>query len=104
MNSFARRILPVLGLLLLPAVRLVAQDNASVEALAPVLATEDARQWNDAVLRRGTTYADTVVRSRTALAIGRIGDPQGMPLLLTLLDDPEDQCESLRGVRARIAA
>ncbi len=68
---------------------LLAQDNASVEALAPVLATEDARQWNDAVLRRGVTFADTIVRSRTALAIGRIGDPQGLPLLVTLLDDPE---------------
>lgn len=67
-----------------------AQDGASVEALAPVLAAEDARQWNDAVLRRGVTFADTVVRSRTALAIGRIGDPQGLPLLLTLLDDPEN--------------
>ena len=57
---------------------------------APVLAAEDARQWNDAVLRRGVTFADTVVRSRTALAIGRIGDLQGLPLLLPLLEDPED--------------
>ena len=67
-----------------------AQEGASVEALAPGLAAEDARQWNDAVLGRGVTFADTVVRSRTALAIGRIGDPQGLPLLLTLLDDPEN--------------
>ena len=78
----------LLTLLLAPRAR--AQDNASVEALAPVLAAEDARQWNDAVLRRGVTFADTVVRSRTALAIGRIGDPQGLPLLLPLLEDPED--------------
>ena len=68
---------------------LSAQDGASVEALAPVLAAQDARQWNDAVLRRGVTFADTVVRSRTALAIGRIGDSQGLPLLIDLLDDPE---------------
>ena len=80
--------LALLLLLIAPCVQ--AQDNASVEALAPVLATEDARQWNDPVLRRGVTFADTVVRSRTALAIGRIGDPQGLPLLLTLLEDPED--------------
>ena len=78
----------LLTLLIAPPVQ--AQDNASVEALAPVLAAEDARQWNDAVLRRGVTFADTVVRSRTALAIGRIGDPQGLPLLLPLLEDPED--------------
>jgi cyclophilin family peptidyl-prolyl cis-trans isomerase/HEAT repeat protein len=78
-----------LMLCLMVAPRARAQDNASVEALAPVLAAEDARQWNDAVLRRGVTFADTVVRSRTALAIGRIGDLQGLPLLLTLLDDPE---------------
>jgi cyclophilin family peptidyl-prolyl cis-trans isomerase/HEAT repeat protein len=81
---------PILLLTLLVAPHAQAQDNASVEALAPVLAAEDARQWNDAVLRRGVTFADTVVRSRTALAIGRIGDPQGLPLLLTLLEDPED--------------
>ena len=80
--------LALLPLLIVP--RALAQDNASVEALAPVLATEDARQWNDPVLRRGVTFADTVVRSRTAMAIGRIGDPQGLPLLLTLLEDPED--------------
>ncbi len=80
---------PIL-LMLFVAPRARAQDNASVEALAPVLAAEDARQWNDAVLRRGVTFADTVVRSRSALAIGRIGDSQGLPLLLALLDDPED--------------
>jgi HEAT repeat protein len=82
-------VIPIL-LTLLVASRAQAQDNASVEALAPVLAAEDARQWNDAVLRRGVTFADTVVRSRTALAIGRIGDAQGLPLLLPLLEDPED--------------
>ncbi len=81
-------ILALFGMVVAPP-PLRAQDNASVEALAPVLATEDARQWNDPVLRRGVTFADTVVRSRTALAIGRIGDSQGLPLLLTLLDDPE---------------
>jgi len=81
--------IPIL-LTFLVASRAQAQDNASVEALAPVLAAEDARQWNDAVLRRGVTFADTVVRSRTALTIGRIGDAQGLPLLLPLLEDPED--------------
>ena len=80
-------VLALLPLLVAPPAH--AQDNASVEALAPVLATEDARQWNEPVLRRGVTFADTVVRSRTALAIGRIGDSRGLPLLLTLLEDPE---------------
>lgn len=69
--------------------RAAAQDNSSVEALAPVLAAEDSRTWNDAVLRRGVTFGDTVVRARTAMSIGRIGDPQGVPLLLTLLDEQE---------------
>lgn len=78
-------------LLLVLAARVAgAQDNASVEALAPVLAAEDARQWNDAVIRRGATFADTVVRSRTAMAIGRIGDSRGLPLLQALLEDGED--------------
>jgi cyclophilin family peptidyl-prolyl cis-trans isomerase/HEAT repeat protein len=85
MRAFAA--VSLLALLAPPA---HAQDNASVEALAPVLAAEDARQWNDAVIRRGVTFADTVVRSRTAMAIGRIGDARGLPLLVTLLEDPED--------------
>jgi cyclophilin family peptidyl-prolyl cis-trans isomerase/HEAT repeat protein len=87
-SSRALNCLTFATLLCAPA-GLRAQDGASVEALAPVLAAEDARQWNDAVLRRGVTFADTVVRSRTAMAIGRIGDLQGIPLLLMLLDDGE---------------
>ena len=56
------------------------------------------------VLRRGVTFADTVVRSRTALAIGRIGDPQGLPLLLTLLEDPEDNVRPSARLRPGTAA
>ena len=73
----------------LVAVRPVpAQTEAVIEALAPVLAAEDARRF-DAALERGARSPEALVRRTTALAVGRIGDSRGVPLLLTLLADPD---------------
>ncbi len=75
------------GLLLPAAAR--AQAEAVVEQLAPVLAAEDARQWQPELLQRSLLASDSVVRRISALAAGRIGDPRATPLLLRALDEPD---------------
>ena len=74
--------------LLLPAVAL-AQEGAAVELLAPVLAAEDAREWQPALFQRSLLASDSVVRRVTAVAAGRIGDLRATPLLLRTLDEPD---------------
>ncbi len=64
-----------------------AQDEAEVEALAPLLQVEDARDFAPPVLRAGLENADSLVRRTAALAVGRIGDLRGTALLLPLLTD-----------------
>jgi len=74
--------------LLLPAVAR-AQEGAAVEQLAPVLAAEDAREWQPGLFQRSLLAPDSVVRRVTALAAGRIGDLGAMPLLLRTLEEPD---------------
>ncbi len=84
------RLLPILVLLATAAPRgLCAQGSASVQQLAELLQAEDARAWNPALFERGVGSADTLVRSRAARAIGRLGNPDGLPLLERLLDDAD---------------
>jgi cyclophilin family peptidyl-prolyl cis-trans isomerase/HEAT repeat protein len=83
------RLLVVLGAgLLLPAVAR-AQGEAVVEQLAPVLAAEDAREWQPDLFQRSLLAADAVVRRITAMAAGRIGDLRATPLLLQTVDQPD---------------
>jgi cyclophilin family peptidyl-prolyl cis-trans isomerase/HEAT repeat protein len=63
-----------------------AQDAAIVEALAPVLAAEDARSFDAGVLERALGSPDSLVAITAAMAIGRIGDAAGTPLLLRIMD------------------
>ena len=74
--------------LLLPAVAR-AQGELVVEQLAPVLAAEDAREWQPELFQRSLLASDSVVRRVSALAAGRIGDPRATPLLLRTLDEPD---------------
>jgi cyclophilin family peptidyl-prolyl cis-trans isomerase/HEAT repeat protein len=74
--------------LLLPAVAR-AQEEAVVEQLAPVLAAEDARDWQQDLFQRSLLAPDSVVRRVAALAAGRIGDLRATPLLLRTLDQPD---------------
>jgi cyclophilin family peptidyl-prolyl cis-trans isomerase/HEAT repeat protein len=81
----------ILGLcagLLVPA-GASAQEEAVVEQLAPVLAAEDARQWQPELFQRALVAPDSVVRRVAALAAGRIGDLRATPLLLQVLDQPD---------------
>ncbi|MGH7517220.1 MAG: HEAT repeat domain-containing protein, partial [Gemmatimonadales bacterium] len=76
---------------------LPAQTPAQVEALAGLLAAEDARRYDAALLQRAARSRDQLVRRHAVLAAGRIGDLRGGPLLTALLDDPD------RSVRASAA-
>lgn len=71
------------------AMPLTAQDATQVEALAPLLMTEDRRAFDPAVLTRGLNDPDPLVRQTAATTVGRIGDRRGIPLLLPLLADPD---------------
>ncbi len=76
------------GALLSPSL-LAAQDEAVVEQLAPVLAAEDARDWQPDLFQRALLAPDSLVRRTAALAAGRIGDLRATPLLLRVLDQPD---------------
>jgi cyclophilin family peptidyl-prolyl cis-trans isomerase/HEAT repeat protein len=87
MMRVANWILVVCGLLIPAGAR--AQEEAVVEQLAPVLAAEDARQWQPELFQRALLAPDSVVRRTAALAAGRIGDLRATPLLLQVLDQPD---------------
>jgi len=67
----------------------MAQATGAVETLAPVLAAEDARSWNEAAMRAGLSSPDSTVRALTAMAVGRLAAPDGVGLLVPLLVDPD---------------
>ncbi len=67
-----------------PAPRLA---DADIDAIADLLRLEDRREYDEAVLRAGFEHPNPEVRRRAALAIGRIGDRRGTPLLLQALTD-----------------
>ena len=65
----------------------VGQTGAAVEALAPVLSAEDAREWRPDAFAPALGAPDSIVRITAAMAVGRVGDARGVPLLLPLLVD-----------------
>lgn len=83
------RILPSLlfAALLAGASPAAAQDPALVEALAPILMTEDRRVLDLTVLARAINHPDPLVRRTAVTAVGRIGDRRGAPLLVEALGD-----------------
>ncbi|UCF41840.1 MAG: HEAT repeat domain-containing protein [Gemmatimonadota bacterium] len=66
-----------------------AQDEAVVDALAGVLAVEDARRYESTVLERAARHTEPAVRRHAALAMGRIGDPRAVPRLVELASDAD---------------
>lgn len=83
-----RRFTPALLVLLAPlTTTLAAQDPAIVEALAPILAAEDRRVLDLAVLGPALEHPDVGVRRTAVVAVGRIGDPRGVELLVPRLRD-----------------
>ena len=71
-----------------------AQTDLLVEAIAPIIAAEDARTFDESLLRRSTLSPDSLVRRIAALSAGRVGDLRAIPLLLPLLVDPDTIVES----------
>jgi cyclophilin family peptidyl-prolyl cis-trans isomerase/HEAT repeat protein len=78
-----------LALLLPAAAPLRAQQAAVVEQLAPLLAAEDARDFQSELFRRALVSTDSVVRRVAAVGAGRIGDPAAVPLLVPVMLDPD---------------
>lgn len=66
-----------------------AQDAGTLGELAALLAVEDRREFDAAVLRTASRHPEPLVRARTAVALGRLGDRSGTPILLELLADPD---------------
>ena len=59
----------------------------AAEAQAALLELEDRRAFDASTLESAARSTDPAIRSRAALALGRIGDPRGRPLLVVLLSD-----------------
>ncbi len=72
----------------LPAA-LAAQTQGEADDLAQLLSLTDRREFDLAALRREAQHPDSLIRAQAAVAIGRIGDRAGTPLLLMLLADPD---------------
>jgi cyclophilin family peptidyl-prolyl cis-trans isomerase/HEAT repeat protein len=64
-----------------------AQDPALVEALAPIMMLEDRRELNPAVLAQSLEHPEAQVRRAATVAIGRIGQRDGVPFLIQRLQD-----------------
>ena len=79
------------GVLAAPA---AAQDVGHISDLAQLLRLEDRREFDLAALQRSVQDPDSIMRAQAAVAIGRIGDPAGTPLLLRLLDDPDTSVQA----------
>lgn len=73
--------------LLLGATEATAQSAAIVEAIAPLVQSEDSRLWSPTALEAGTLSPEPLVRRTAAMAIGRIGDLRGTALLIPMLQD-----------------
>ena len=64
-------------------------DEALVGEIARVLAAADARAFDGPLFREALAYPEAVVRRQAALALGRIGDPAAVDLLVAALPDSE---------------
>ena len=64
-------------------------DEVLVGEIARVLAAADARAFDGPLFREALAYPEAVVRRQAALALGRIGDPAAVDLLVAALPDSE---------------
>lgn len=76
-------------LLLLPATLRAQSGEGQVEIYAQILQAEDSRDLDRSVFQRALADPDSAVRREAALGVGRIGNPDGVALLLPLLHDPD---------------
>jgi HEAT repeat protein len=67
----------------------IAQDPALVEALAPILMLEDRRELDPAVFAQALEHPEAQVRRSATVAIGRIGQRDGVAFLIQRLQDQD---------------
>ncbi len=73
-----------------PAPTPIEPRRATLAEVEPaLLAMEDRRALDEAAIAATASSPDAALRARTALAIGRIGDPKGGTVLARLLADPD---------------
>ncbi len=82
------RALSLVLLLSLP-LPLAAQGGGGTDVLAEVIAAEDARRYDEALLRRALGDRDTTVRHAVVRSIGRLRDPRGLDLLRQVLNEAD---------------
>ncbi len=66
-----------------------ALSEAEVETLARLLRAEDARDFSTPLLREAAASPTATVRRQGALALGRLRRPEGISLLIGLLNDAD---------------
>ena len=74
----------------------------AAEAEAALLELEDRRAYDASVLHSAARSTDPAIRARAALALGRIGDPRGRPLVAELLKDPTPQVQAAAAFGAQV--
>lgn len=84
-----RRVFWALLLTLLLPLSLAAQGGGGADVLAEVLGAEDARRYDESLLRRALGERDSVVRLAAVQSLGRLQDPRGLVLLQTVLNEPD---------------
>lgn len=80
--------------LLLPAASLAAQE-VNVETMAAIMAAEDARSFDEALLRSALANPDSSMRIFAAQSAGRLRDSRAIPLLLPLLRDRDSLTQTM---------
>lgn len=81
-----------------------AQSDMRVHLLAGVLAAEDARRYDPALLERAARSPDPLVRRHTALAAGRVGDRRAGGLLVRLVADRDAEVRATAAFAAGLLA
>src|SRR6478609_2507586 len=82
-------LLAVALLAVLPSSRLAAQSEATVNGIAPILAAEDARNFDGQLFSAAVAGGDSLVRRTAIRALGHLRDPRGLDLLFQVLQDPD---------------
>src|SRR6478609_10604763 len=82
-------LLAVALLAVLPSCRLAAQSEATVNGIAPILAAEDARNFDGQLFSAAVAGGDSLVRRTAIRALGHLRDPRGLDLLFQVLQDPD---------------
>jgi HEAT repeat protein/cyclophilin family peptidyl-prolyl cis-trans isomerase len=65
-----------------------------LEQIAELLFLEDGRRFDEGILSKALRAANPEVRRRAAMAVGRIADERGKPLLVPVRSDPDQEVKA----------